>query len=163
MTPEREERLLELAGEIKQRLETVSVPALGKGHRQTRADAIGIPAACVGMAASFLAAERDVKRFREFLGLFDGLDELTAQNQTHPKADYRVLGEELEASLDEHPKLDADEWFYVLSWVRRLLPAKAKVGRAQPRPSKPRRPPEPVEGKFSQMAEALRKKFDPSS
>ncbi len=116
--PERREELLELAERLSKRLQSVEVPYLA----DPSALAIGIPASVLSHATSYLARVRDAGRFRDFLSLFDQLDAMTAQNPDNPKADHRVLREELEAFLADRPDLSAEELLYVLSWVRRLLP-----------------------------------------
>ena len=116
--PRRREALLELAEQLAKRLRSVQVPHLA----DPSALSIGLPASIVSHATSYLARARDTDRFREFLARFDQLDTMTAQNPDNPKADHRVLREELEALLADRPDLSAEELLYVLSWVRRLLP-----------------------------------------
>ncbi len=119
--PRRREELLELAEQLAKRLRSIEVPYLGDPSAVSR----GVPASVVSNVTSYLARVRDSDRFREFLARIEQLDPITAQNPDNPKADHRVLREELEAFLADRPDLPADELLYVLAWVRRLLPKTA--------------------------------------
>lgn len=161
MTPEREEELLAIAGDLGRRLESVPVPLLtGDGSA-----AQGISPSCVGNVAAFLASERDMESFRHFVNLLDQLDAIVGQNQKNPKAEHAVLKRELLRLLREQPELDAMEHFYVLRWAQRLLPAKPahQEGKSDQKDRKKARRDSgvPVAGGgtagFNQMAAALAK------
>ncbi len=166
MSPQRKEQLLRLAEDLMGRLESARVPALERHRGDARPDAVGLPAACLGQLTAFLERERDLERFRRFVALLDQLDPLLAQNQQNPKADFKVLRQEVERFAAEQPEMPMEEWLYVLSWARRLLPARQQRGGRRPPPggsaprwpTKPRRPlPEPPTGGFGQLGDALQK------
>lgn len=167
MSPEREEELLAIAGDLAKRLESVPVPLLkdlGRAGREQRYSGEGISASCVGNVASFLASKLEMESFRHFVNLLDQLDPIVGQNQKNPKAEHSVLKRELLRLFQERPKLEAVEHLYVLKWAQRLLPLKKSLfqeGKGpvnEPRAQRSKFRAEP--GRFNQLADALRKLRD---
>lgn len=150
--PRRREALLVLAEQLSKRLRSAEVPYLAGRTAPSR----GVPQSALAHVTSYLARVRDLVRLREFLGRIEQLDAIAAQNLANPKADHRVLREELEGLLSEHPDLTAEELLYTLAWCRRLLP---KAGVPSANAGRGRRGPEaagragPVRG--GQLAAAL--------
>ncbi len=165
---ERREELLELAGDLAKRLRSIEVPYLANRAIASH----GVSASALSHATSYLARTRDLEAFRGFLARFDQLDEISAQNPENPKADHRVVRDELQALLEEHPDLSADEFFYLTSWTRRLLPRKnGNGGRGETGGHGPRRPrkdpakrrPSSASFKGGQIADALQRALDSSN
>jgi hypothetical protein len=158
LTPETQERLLDLASDLVTKL--IDAPIyLVADDRKGEAAGLGVPASCVGHATSFLYNERNVDRFRFFVERLERLDAVTGQNLDHPRAQHAALKRILGPWLERHAGLSADECLYVLSWVRRLLPkvskaAKPPQGRRTPRGEPPREDPQPP-ARGDQMGEAF--------
>jgi hypothetical protein len=170
VTAAQEERLLELAAGLGAELAKVPVHLLDDPSGPPAG--LGVPASCVGHLTSFLERERDLERLRAFLDRLGQLDEILGQNQVNPRAQHSALGRVVSHWLKQQPELSADEWLYVLAWVRRLLPKSAKTegpppqaGRRPPkghqdqRDPETQRDPEPVRGR--QLAAALQRALDP--
>jgi len=112
----RQDELLRLADVLGKRLGTAVVPRLGKDETE-----VGVSKSAAATAMAFLDAERDLGSFRKFMEYLPGLDERAAQNPRNPKAEYRVLRDELRRFMEENPELGAEELVYVLSWAVRLI------------------------------------------
>lgn len=124
LSPARQEHLLELANKLVEKLRGVAVRRVDDPRGSP--EAVGIPSSCMGTVASFLHAERDLEKLREFVDRLDQLDRLVGQNQKNPRAQHLALQGILRPWLEKHSELTADEWLYVLSWARRLLPKNSK-------------------------------------
>lgn len=141
--PQRREELIDLAVELGQKLQAARIESTKKsGWSGASNDAVyGVPASHMGTLTAFLRGERDLKKFRRFLGHIADLDRLTAQNQRTVKFHYRPLKKEVQRLLDRSdPSLTAEECLYLLSWTQRLLPKKsqsltemAEEGKTQPK------------------------------
>ncbi|NJL27238.1 MAG: hypothetical protein HC897_04770 [Thermoanaerobaculia bacterium] len=130
LNAERQEALLELANDLGRQLGQARVPRLGQGGEET----IGISKSAVSVVSSFLAAERDLDKLHEFLGQLAQLDQRSAQNKNNPKAEHRVLRDELQHFLAGKKGLDAEELLFVLRWAGRLV---AFYSPREPKPEHP--------------------------
>jgi hypothetical protein len=163
MRPEREEQLLEMASALAK--EVAEAPIHLLDDPRGAPDSLGVPPSCVGNVVTFLDRSRDLERLREFVDRLDRLDRLTGQNVNKPRAHHRALQGLLVPWLEAHRDLSSRECLYVLSWVRRLVPAskpepqKPGPGRGS-RAGRPNVEPggsDPPNGRFGQMAQALEK------
>jgi hypothetical protein len=135
---QRREELLALAEGLSMRLRSAQVPYLAKAAPA----AMGVAPSTLAHATSYLARVRDRERFAELVARFDQLDRITAQNPDNPKAEHRVVREELEAFLAENAVLSGEELLYVLSWARRLLPRVPDENGHTSRPARREKTPE---------------------
>ncbi len=164
LTAAEQERLIEIARALEARLRGASVPLLAGGAAD-----IGLPRSCLETVVAYLKRHRKLDDLVRFIALLDALDQLTAQNQQNPKAQYATLRRDLQAFLPLHT-LSADQWLFVLAWAARLLPGhrttpeRARNDRtaASDRPARgPRhdpgpRPPRSSTGGFGALGEALK-------
>lgn len=127
---ERQETLLELANELARQLGQARVPRLGKDGGET----VGISKSAISVVASFLGVERDLKKLGVFLEQLQQLDQRSSQNARNPKAEYRVLRDELKGFLAKQAEMVAEEILFVLRWAGRLVdfyaPREKKAGRS---------------------------------
>lgn len=162
--PATQERLLGLVEELATQLRGAPIYPVS-APQQGEAKSLGVPASCVGHAASFLYQERDLEAFRSFVEGLDRLDTMTGPNLENPSAHHAALQRVLGPWMKRHADLSAQECLYVLSWVRRLLPKKSKpnprANRLQDSANRRgKEESEPVRG--NQMREALRKALKPT-
>ncbi len=164
LTAADQERLIEVARALEARLRDASVPLLSGGAAD-----IGLPRSCLETVVAYLKRHRKLDDLVRFIAQLDALDQLTAQNQQNPKAQYTTLRRELQAFLPLHT-LSADPWLFVLAWTARLLPGhrtttdRARDDRAvaSDRPARRRasdptsRPARAGAGSFGALGEALK-------
>lgn len=109
---------------LRDRLLTVPVHKLTDLRKGTRKDSgRGLPPYVLSHAVTFLAEHQDLDKFKRFLLQLPKMDVWTAQNVRYPQDYHLTLRTILLDWLRRNPDLTAEQCVYVLSWVRRQLPA----------------------------------------